>query len=298
MTERGSGLLLAFGAYIVWGLLPLFFVALRGVGALEVVAHRICWSVLLLGAIVLATGRWARLRVALTAPRTRARLLLSASLIACNWLVYIWSVTTHQIIAASLGYFLNPLVNVMLGVALLGERLGRAQAAAVALAAAGVATLAIGTGVGHGLWVSLTLAISFALYGLVRKTTPVEALEGLTVETMALAPIAAGYLAWNGTPGLAQPGVVPVLLIASGAVTALPLLLFAAAARLLPLSTLGLVQYLSPSLSFLIAVALLGERLTTPHLVCFGLIWSGLALVAADGVRAARRRTRMAPRGA
>lgn len=290
MTDRARGLALAFGAYIIWGLLPLFFVPLRGLGALEVVAHRICWSLLLLGTIVLATGRWSRLRAALANPRTRARLLLSALLIATNWLVYIWAITSHHVVAASLGYFLNPLVNVLLGVALLGERLGRAQAMAVALAAAGVATLAIGTGAGTGLWLSLTLAISFALYGLVRKTTPVEALEGLTVETIVLAPIAAAYLAWTGAPGLAAPGPVPLLLIASGAVTALPLLLFAAAARLLPLSTLGLVQYLSPSLGFLIAVTLLGERLTTPHIVCFGLIWSGLALVAADGLTRARRR--------
>ncbi|MBX9814048.1 MAG: EamA family transporter RarD [Sphingomonas sp.] len=290
MSERARGLPLALGAYVLWGLLPLYFVPLRGVGAVEVVAHRICWSLLLLGAIVLLAGRGARLKAALTDPKTRARLVLSAVLIAINWLVYVWSVETRHVVEASLGYFLNPLVNVVLGTALLGERLGRAQAAAVALAGAGVAVLALGMGVGHGFWVSLTLAISFALYGLVRKTTPVEALEGLTIETLVLAPLAAGYLAWHGAPGLAQGGAVPALLFASGAVTAMPLLLFAAAARRLPLTTLGLIQYLSPSLQFLIAVALLGERLTIAHLICFALIWSGLALVAADGVRAARRR--------
>lgn len=290
MSDRGRGLPLAVGAYTLWGLLPLYFVPLRAVGAVEVVAHRICWSLLLLLAIVLLSGRWARLRAALTVPRTRARLALSAVLIAINWLVYVWSVETHHVVEASLGYFLNPLVNVMLGVALLGERLGRAQLTAVVLAAAGVATLALGSGVGQGLWVSLTLAISFALYGLVRKLTSVEALEGLAVETLVLAPLAAGYLAWHGAAGLAQGGLVPVLLLASGAVTALPLLLFAAAARRLPLTTLGLIQYLSPSLQFGIAVALLGERLTVPHLICFALIWSGLAVVAADSVRTARRR--------
>ncbi|MBX9881197.1 MAG: EamA family transporter RarD [Sphingomonas sp.] len=290
MNERTRGLALALGAYGIWGLLPLYFVPLRAVGAIEVVAHRICWSLLLLGAIVLFSGRWPKLRAALTSPSTLGRLTASALLIAVNWLVYIWSVETRHVVEASLGYFLNPLVNVLLGVALLGERLGRAQMLAVALATIGVAVLGMASGVGQGLWVSLTLAISFGLYGLVRKVTPVEALEGLLVETLVLAPLASGYLLWHGTPGLALGGTVPVLLLASGAATAAPLLMFAGAARRLPLSVLGLVQYLAPSLQFVIAVALLGERLTTAHVACFALIWTGLAVVAVDGLRAARRR--------
>jgi len=294
MSERSRGLVSAFGAYLLWGMLPLYFVPLRGVGAVEIVAQRICWSLVLLGAIVLLAGRWRLLRAALATPKLRARLMLSSVLIGINWLVYVWSVERHHVVEASLGYFLNPLVNVVLGVALLRERLGRAQLLAVGLAAIGVAVLGLASGVGQGLWVSLTLAFSFGLYGLVRKLTPVEALEGLTVETLVLAPLALGYMLWSGAPGLMQGGLVSVLLIAAGAVTAAPLLLFADAARRLPLTVLGLVQYLSPSIQFVIAVALLGERLTVGHLICFALIWSGLALVAVDGVRVARRRVAVA----
>lgn len=292
-----AGLFQGVGAYLIWGLLPLYFGLLSRVDAGEIVANRILWSVLLLAVLIPLLGRWGKLRAVLMRPRTLAMLLVSAAMIATNWLVYVWSVLHGHVLATSLGYFLNPLVNVVLGVALLGERLDRVQAAAVALAAIGVAVLfAQAPG---GLWISLTLAISFALYGYVRKQAPVESLEGLTVETLVLALPSAAYLAFlagQGTVSFGHSLGTSALLIAAGPITALPLLLFAAAARRLTLTTLGLLQYLAPTLQFVLAISLFHEPLSAAQLLCFGFIWVGLALFAGHGLNQARRRRLVTPR--
>jgi chloramphenicol-sensitive protein RarD len=288
-----AGLLLGLGAYSLWGVLPLYFKAIEGVAATEIVAHRILWSLVFLGALVTLWRRWGAIRTALKAPKLLATLALTAALIAVNWLVYIWAVLNGHVLAGSLGYYLNPLVNVLLGVFLLKERLTRAQAFAVALAAAGVAALAWGAA--EGLWISLTLAASFALYGFLRKVAPVDALEGLSIETAILSPIALVYVLWlqqQDASGFGHAAGTDLLLILGGAVTAIPLLLFTAAAKRLPYSTLGFLQYIAPSLQFLLAVLVFGEAFTTAHAICFGAIWTALFVFAWEGVRTGRAAAR------
>ncbi len=283
------GIALGLGAYFWWGFLPLYFKLFPGVDPGEIVAQRIIWSVVLLAGMILLLGRTAKLRAALADPRARIVLLASAALIALNWLVYVWAVSRAHVLETSLGYFLNPLVNVVLGMAVLKERLGRAQGIAVLLAAVGVAILAASAAA--GLWISLTLAFSFSLYGLLRKIAPVESLEGLMIETLILCPAAFAWLAVlnaGGDLAFGRAAGESVLLALGGLVTAAPLLLFAAAARLLPYSTLGLLQYLAPTIQFLLAVLVFGEPLRPAHMLCFGLIWTGLAIFAADGLRRAR----------
>jgi chloramphenicol-sensitive protein RarD len=289
MTDRHdamrSGLILGIGAYAAWGLLPLYLRLLRGVPSLEVLAHRIVWSLLLLIVIVVVTRRAGAIRAAARG-RTLALLAASATLIAINWLVYIWAVQHGHVLEASLGYFINPLVNVALGMALLGERIGRVQKAAVAVAAAGVAVMALSGG--GALWISLTLALSFGTYGLIRKVAAIDSLGGLTVETAlllvpALAVIAMAQVGGQGAFG--QDRTVDLLLVLAGAVTAVPLLMFAAAARRLRYATMGLLQYIAPTLQFVEAVALFHEPLRPVHLVTFALIWTGCALYAWGGWR-------------
>lgn len=287
LDRRGLGF--GLGAYLIWGFLPLYFLLLAGVTAGEIVADRVVWSLVLLIGILAVAGRFGKLLAVLRNPRTLGLLTISAALISVNWLIYIWAVQNGHVLAASLGYFLNPLVNVLLGVVVLGERLKRMQMAAVVLAAAGVAVLT--SGAGPGLWISLSLAFSFGLYGLVRKIAPVESLEGLTVETALLTPFALAYMAWLASNDALVFGDAPgltALLVLAGAVTAVPLLLFAGAARRLPYSTLGLLQYLAPTLQFLLAITVFGEAMTTAHIVCFALIWSGLALYVLSSVRKPR----------
>lgn len=292
-----TGLLLGLGAYLAWGVLPLFFKLVGHVPAAEIVAHRILWSLLFLAALASLWGRWPAVAAAALSPRILAALALTATLIAVNWLIYIWAVLNGHVLAGSLGYYLNPLVNVLLGTLLLKERLRRAQTIAVGLAGAGVAVLAAGAG--EGLWISLSLAFSFALYGFLRKVIPVEALEGLAVETALLAPFALGWLVWMGAAGTLGLGAfgagTDALLVLSGAVTAIPLLLFTAASKRLPYSTLGFLQYVAPSLQFLVAVFLFGEALTPAHLACFAAIWTALAIFAADGLHASRAARAAAP---
>jgi chloramphenicol-sensitive protein RarD len=216
-------------------------------------------------------------------------LTITAALIGANWLIWIWAVMNGHVLEGSLGYYLNPLVNVLLGVALLGERLSRARTFAVALAVAGVAVLAFGAG--EGLWISLSLAVSFALYGYVRKVAPVDALEGLTIETAILTPVALGWILLmnqSGSGGLGMDGFTVALLVLAGAVTAVPLLLFTAASKRLPYSTLGFLQYIAPSIQFLLAVLVFGEHLSTAHIVCFAAIWTALVIFAAEGWRLGR----------
>ncbi len=289
--QRRAGLIFGVSAYLLWGVMPLYFKALTHVGPVEIVAHRILWSLVFLGALIALWRRWPAVRAALA--NRRAMLLLAATsvLIAVNWLVYIYAVVSGHVLEGSLGYYLNPLVNILLGVVILKERLSRLQVAATLIAAAGVVALAAGAG--SGLWISLVLAVSFASYGFLRKIAPVEALEGLSIETVILAPLALGWVLWLQQAGagsfLAFGPTTALLLALGGAVTAVPLLLFTAAARRLPYSTLGFLQYLAPSLQFLLAVLAFGEPLTRAHAICFGAIWTALALFTFDGLRAAHR---------
>jgi chloramphenicol-sensitive protein RarD len=277
----------------LWGVLPLYFKALGHVRATEIVSHRILWSLLFLGALATLFKRWPGIRAAIASPRVAMTLVLTATLIGINWLIYIYAVVTNHVLEGSLGYYLNPLVNVLLGVVLLKERLTLAQKGAVGLAAAGVAVLAAGAG--EALWISLALAASFASYGFIRKVAPVEALEGLSIETLFLAPLALGWVLWlqhQGQSAFGRETATDLLLILGGALTAIPLLLFTAAAKRLPYSTLGFLQYVAPSLQFLLAVLAFGEPLTTAHIICFAAIWTALSIFVFEGVRAGRAAAR------
>jgi chloramphenicol-sensitive protein RarD len=271
-----DGLIAGFGAYVLWGLMPLYLRLIEGVPAADVLSHRIGWSLLVLAVVLAVTAGWGRLAALLANRRLLLMLFGSALAIGLNWLVYTWAILNGHALDASLGYFINPLINVAFGVALLGERLNRLQWAAVALAALGVVvqTVALGTLP----WISLVLAFSFGSYGLIRKQAGVDGLSGLVVETLLLAPVAAIWLATRPTSVLDLPGETLAILAASGVITVTPLLLFGRAARILPLSTLGLVQYLSPTLVMVQAVLLFGEVLTPARLAAFGCIWAGLAL--------------------
>lgn len=272
-----TGLILGISAYVLWGLLPLYLRLLHDVPALQVLAHRVLWSLVLLGAIVVVIRR-GRAIVAAARGRTLLLLCASAALIAVNWLVYIWSIQNGHVLEASLGYFINPLVNVALGTIVLGERIGRVQKAAVAVAAVGVAVMAVAGG--GALWIPLSLAFSFGLYGLIRKVAAIDALGGLTVETALLAAPALAVLLLGSEPVFGRGMQTDVLLVLAGAVTAVPLLMFAAAARRLRYSTMGLLQYIGPTLQFLQAVLLFREPLRPVHIVTFALIWTGCVLYA------------------
>lgn len=288
-SEPHKGVVYGLSAYFLWGFLPLYFKLLDGVYPTEIVAQRILWSVLLLAGLIVASRRWFALRTAFANPKAIWILVATALLIGVNWLIYVWAINADHVLETSLGYFLNPLVNVVMGVLVLKERLTRAQGIAVALAAIGVTVLAIGAA--SGLWISLALAGTFATYGLLRKIAPVDSLEGLTIETLLLAPVAALYLVWLGGTGGVAFGTrmdVSLLLVFGGVATAMPLLLFAIAARRLRYSTLGLLQYIAPTIQFLLATLAFGEPLATAQLICFALIWSGLAIYAVDGLRRAR----------
>jgi chloramphenicol-sensitive protein RarD len=276
-TLPRAGLLAGLGAYLIWGLLPLYLKLLTGIEAGEVLAQRITWSVVIVAALVLATGGAARLRAALGQPRLMLLLFISAVCIAINWLVYTWSILNAHAIDTSLGYFINPLISVMFGVVLLGERLVPLQWAAVGCAVAGVAV----TTIAHGEvpLISLALAFSFATYGLIRKQAAVDAITGLFVETLVLLPVALFWLLTRPPgAGFERPLPVLALLSAGGVLTAVPLILFGYAARRLPLSTIGLMQYIAPSMVLLQAVFLFGEPMDTAKLIAFSLIWLGLGL--------------------
>ena len=296
MTDTRStrdGLLLGVGAYLIWGLLPLYLKLLSGVPTMEVLAHRVVWSLLLLVVLVVALRRTAAIRAAARG-QTLALLCLSAALIGGNWIVYIWSVLNGHVLEASLGYFINPLVNVALGMAVLGERIRPLQKVAVGIAIAGVVLISAASlfgGSGAAWWVPITLALSFGSYGLVRKVVAIDALGGLTVETLLLFPASAAWLVYLGAHGQGTLGSdqrTDLLLMFAGVVTAVPLLLFASAARRLRYATVGLLQYIGPTLSFLQAVLLFGERLRPVQFATFVLIWAGCALYAFDSVREAR----------
>lgn len=290
-STRSAGVLFALGAFGYWGFFPLYFRQLGDFSPLEILLHRSLWSVPFLLLLVLGGGRLAAMLRALRSWATLRVLLASTTLLAGNWLIFIWAVQSQQVLQISLGYYINPLANVTLGVLLLGERLSRLQTFAVALAAAGVLILAWQGS--HVPWIALSLAVSFALYGLLRKTTPLGAVEGLLAETALLLPFALGGIVWLAASGqghfLAGGTLGDLLLISSGVVTATPLLFFAAAARRLTLSAVGMFQYIAPTLHFLMAVWLFGEAFTSAYAVTFGLIWSAVALFLLEGWRKTRR---------
>ena len=288
-TAAGAGYALA--AFLLWGLNPIYFKAVASVPAYEVMVHRAVWSALLLAVLVTIGHKWRTVGQVLLSPRTLRALLLSAILIASNWYAYIWAVENARIVETSLGYFINPLVNVLLGLLFLRERLNVRQWAAVALAAVGVLNLTVQ--LGQLPWIALYLAISFGIYGLVRKTAPVDALGGLFIETALMTPAALLFIAWLAWMGAGALGTrshaFDLLLVASGVVTALPLLWFSAAARRLKLSTLGFFQYLSPTTQFLLGVFVWGEPFTRIHAVSFACIWVALAIITVDALVRARR---------
>ncbi|HYB32097.1 MAG TPA: EamA family transporter RarD [Steroidobacteraceae bacterium] len=279
------GLVAATAAFTLWGLFPVYLHPLREVPALQVIAHRVAWSCLFLLAWMLARGELWRVSATLTRPPLLAGLAASATLISCNWLVYVWSVTHNHIVDSSLGYYINPLVNVVLGVLVLRERLNRTQWSAIALAAIAVGYLTVLAG--HPPWIAFALAASFSLYGLVRKMISVEALPGLATETLLLMPLAVGYLLWcehAGSGALTRDGAgIAALLVGSGLVTAVPLFLFAFGARLLPYSTVGVLQYIAPSLQLLCGVLFYRESFGPALAAGFALIWAALLLYATDG---------------
>ena len=288
-----SGLFFGLGAYLWWGFMPLYFKLVNHVPPLIVVAHRIVWSVVFLLAIVAAQHRWRELRAALRSWRTVGGLALSALFIATNWVVYITAIQHKQVMQASLGYYINPLVFVLLALVFLGERLRGLQWVSVTVAGVGVAIATLGSGAFP--WIAVTLAISFALYGFARKLVAVTPMIGLLVETLVLLPAALGVLMWMGpgwtagTPGTGGSGGGlsrdQVVLALAGVVTSVPLLWFAAAVRRLRLSTLGFLQYVSPTTKFLVAVYGMGESLDRHKLLSFGFIWAALAVFTYDAWR-------------
>jgi len=279
-----GGLPFALGAYLIWGFVPLFFKLLSSVPPAEVLAQRIVWSLPLCFLIMAFRRQIGDYVAALKDWRVLRLLLVSSVLIALNWLVYIYSIFTDHVLAASLGYYLNPLVNVMLGMIFLGERLSRLQALAVVIAGIGVAILLAGAL--DTLWISLILAFSFGTYGLIRKIVPVGSLPGLAIETTLLLPLsvaAAAYYIWLGDGrGFGSEAGVSWLLAAGGVVTAVPLLLFATAARRMSYAALGFVQYLAPSIVFLLSLFVFHEPLKPAQLACFLLIWVSIAVFSFD----------------
>ena len=279
LSNSRVGILMGIGAYTLWGVLPLYLRALKPLSAIAILSYRVVWSLLLLLLIALLFRRVGAIRAALGRPRTALALLASTLLIASNWLLYIYSVNSGHALQASLGYFINPLVNVLLGVAILHERLGRIEMVSICLAGAGVAALTIQQ---QALpLIPLGLALSFGLYGLVRKMVGVGAVEGLLVETGLLAPFALAWLMLSAANGpAAGPPPATWLLAASGLITTVPLLLFNGAARRIRYSELGLLQYIGPTIQLLIAVRIFGEPLLPIHILTFTLIWTGLIIYA------------------
>ena len=290
--ETRVGALYTGGAFLFWGLTPMFWKLLQDVPASQLLAHRIAWGLVFVAVWMSLRGRWTDLMAAIRRPRTLLALLASTCFIAVNWGLFIYAVNTDRVLATSLGYFINPLVSVVLGLVVLGERLTPRQWLAVFLAATGVAMMTIQAG--QLPWISLVLPVSFGMYGLLRKTVNADAVVGLAFETAALAPLAVAFLLFEEQRGLGALGHISVttdaLLVTGGAVTVLPLILFTLGVRRLLLSTAGLLQYIAPTCSFLLAVFLYGEDFTVTHAVTFGLIWIALAIYTIELKAKLRRR--------
>jgi len=295
-AEDHRGILLGIGAYALWGILPIYFKTLHMVAPLEMLANRIVWSLFFMLGIITWRKGWRALRISLHNRKAVFTYAVAAVLLAVNWYVYIWAVNENHILDASLGYFINPLMNVVLGVFVLGERLRAGQWLAIGVAAAGVAYLT--WNYGQLPWIALVLASSFAIYGVLKKKAPLPAQEGLTIETATLFLPALAALLWMEASGngalMTGSWWVVFLLLLSGPITAIPLLMFAGAARVVPLSTLGVLQYLAPTGQFLVGVFLYGEIVTPSRLIGFAIIWAALLIFWVEG--ALQRRARMAYR--
>ncbi len=296
MSEERRGFVYGLAAFSIWGIFPLYWPLLDPAGAVEVLAHRIVWSLAIVTVLVAVLGLRARL-LAVVRDRRRLRLLgLAAVVISFNWVTYIWGVTHGFVIETALGYFINPLVLVMMGVLLLGERLRRLQWFALALAAIGVVELTVDYG--RPPVIALILAFSFGSYGLLKKRAAVGAVEGLVVETGLLTPVAVAYLVVLGSRQIgtfsADGGLHALLLVGTGIITAVPLLLFGAAAPRVRLTTIGLLQYVAPVLQFVLGLLVFGETMTPARWVGFGLVWTALAIVTVEAIITGRRAGRAA----
>ena len=282
-------------SYLLWGIFPLYVRALARLRPLEILVHRMLWSAVLLVVVITVTRKWGWLQK-VRERRVWLTFTASAFVLSCNWFGFLWAVDRGRVVDASLGYFINPFVSVLLGVLLLRERLRRGQVVALVPAALGVLWLAVQTG--HVPWIGLGLALSFGLYGFLRKTAPLGALEGLTLETLILSPVALGLFGFwwaTGQSGfVAGAGGFRLLVMAAGPVTAVPLLLFAAGARRIPLSLAGIIQYVGPSLQLLVGVLIFGEPFGRVRLVGFGLVWAALVLYTLEGLWRQRGRAKSA----
>jgi chloramphenicol-sensitive protein RarD len=293
MSQHRLGLLLGIGAYAMWGLFPLYFKLLSAASPLEVLAHRVLWSLVFVALLLAIRQQWAWIRGVVRNRRVMGLLLVSATAIALNWGIYIWAVDEDRVVEASLGYFINPLVTVAMGVLLLKERLRRGQWVAVSIGSAAVVVLTVDYG--RLPWIALTLAASFATYGLVKKTVGIGSLESLAVETALLFLPFLGYLLWLESSGEAayvlDGWTTSLLLMTTGVVTAIPLLMFGGAARRIPLSMMGLLQYITPVIQFALGVYVFGEAMPASRWIGFGLVWLALAVLTYDSIRDARRRS-------
>jgi chloramphenicol-sensitive protein RarD len=291
VTEQQRGFLYGVAAYLLWGLFPLYWPLLEPAGAVEILAHRVLWSLVTMVVLVAALGRSRQLRAIFTDARRRRLLLVAAAVIAVNWGTYIWGVNNHKVVETSLGYFINPLVTVLMGVLILRERLRRWQWIAIGIAS--VAIVGIAVEYGRPPWVALVLAFSFGTYGLAKKQAGVAAIESLAFETLALVPVAAAYLGWLGAHGdghfTTDGAGHALLLVSTGIVTAIPLICFGSAAIRVPMTTLGLLQYLAPVLQFLLGVTVLDEHMTPMRWLGFGLVWVALAIFTVEAMRFRRR---------
>ncbi len=286
MSEERRGFWFGLAAYLAWGVFPLYWPLLKPAGAVEILAHRIVWSLLFVAVLVLALSRAYHLRAVLADRRRLGLVAVGAVVVAVNWGMYIWGVNHDHVVETSLGYFINPLVTVLLGVLVLGERLRRIQWVAIALAT--VAVLGLTVDYGRPPWIALVLAFSFGTYGLMKKKAGVGAFEGLCIETAILAPLALIYLSVEQAQGAAAFGheglAHAALLAGTGVVTAVPLLLFGAAATRVPLTTLGLLQYVAPIMQFVIGLIVFGEKMTTARWVGFGLVWAALTILTVESM--------------
>jgi chloramphenicol-sensitive protein RarD len=295
-SENSLGILFGFGAYGLWGLLPLYFVLLLPAGPVEIVANRVVWSLLFCAALLTAIRGWRTVRAAVANPHVLGSLVVAAMLISVNWLVYTYGVTNGRALEAALGYFINPLVSVLLGVLVLREKLRPLQWTAIALGF--VAVVVLSAGYGQVPWIALALAFSFGLYGFTKNRvgSHVDAISSLSIETAVLAPVAAGVMIWlnrSGTGTLLSEGPGHFwIMAASGIITAVPLIFFGAAARRLPLTAMGMLQYLAPTLQFVIALLVLHEEMPLERWIGFALVWTALVLLTGDMIRAVRRNAR------
>lgn len=286
----------ALGAYLIWGSLPLYIRAMKHVGALELLSHRVIWSLPTAIVLIALAANWRDVKAAFSGANLKW-LALSGVLIGANWSIYIWAINAEHAIEASLGYYINPLVNVLLGMLIFSEKLRPAQWAAVAIAATGVGVMAVAFG--HVPWVALGLCATFASYSVIRKKVSIDSRAGFLVEVIILLPLALGWLVWFATtqPGgrwMGEGGWDIPLLLAAGPITAAPLILFALAAKRLKLSTLGMLQYIGPTIQFLIAVAVFKEAFTLHHAVAFGFIWTALIVFTADSLMGEAKARRLA----